>query len=309
MSTKEANFDHTVRLLRGSYGNYLQTIMSFSVALVFTIWGILYDNDWSEDLKNFMMLTVFFMVFSVLVAGKNVRDCQMADLFNGDKFAIYNRGSGSYRVLVMLSAVISVIFPLQTIAKSGSSNMAFMTLGLFYLLSASLNLSKVVRDRTDASFFKDYEQYLEGDIDKIRKLSRGTIIFLLSNGLSTVGSVVFYLQGLWKLPLLSSERKFSMTVTLAFAIFGCVEISKFVRDLMIESLAKEISTGYKFMLPLFVLLSLILAYGSTYYYYSYNLIKPEEFKFIILGLSYCLSSVLSISKLMRDASEAKNKND
>jgi len=113
-----------------------------------------------------------------------------------------------------------------------------------------------------------------------------------------VGAIAF-LYAVWYAPVESSDRYFLYTGFL-FSVFGCVSVSKAVRDKQEGIPVSGLFYGLSFVAAIapLVITSYFLAYDSTMDDYSHR---------GLLGIAYALSAfaVLAISKNERDKAAAK----
>ena len=113
-----------------------------------------------------------------------------------------------------------------------------------------------------------------------------------------VGAIAF-LYAVWYAPVESSDRYFLYTGFL-FSVFGCVSVSKAVRDKQAGFPVSGLFYGLSFVAAIapLVITAYFLAYDSTMDDYSHR---------GLLGIAYALSAfaVLAISKNERDKAAAK----
>ncbi|KAI9031285.1 hypothetical protein DFJ74DRAFT_702307 [Hyaloraphidium curvatum] len=296
--------ESSVSALRGTALNFLQTAASFAVALFVTLSGLATATGAEGSFaKPFLYLSVAFMVSSLFVAAKTVRDGQTADLLPGNPFSALIRGTQLWRIQAIGVALIAVVFPFYTVLGSSglsgwNDELRFALLGLAFLVSSTLNLSKAVRDRSDADFFSTLSPTpeLRRAVDMI---AAGTSAFVAFNGISLVASFAATLVSLWTEDTLLQDRKVLVTIGVLFQAYAAFQVAKLVRDLADPALAGMHTKSYR----LFTVIGFVAALGLLYGSLLTMPFSSAQQKLCVAGSLYVLSSTLSFSKLVRDQQE------
>ncbi len=190
--------------------------------------------------------------------------------------------------------------------------MRFMLLGLAYLFASTLNLAKTARDVFDADYF-EVTFGAEPTLEHTRALSfvvAGTPAFRVLNTLATGAAFTSALAGVWLNAELERERKALFCVALLFLAYAAFQVSKLVRDYN-DKMASAPRTPYAFA-TWFGFVAAIVILGGTIVLLPATALQR---RFFALASFFVLSSVLALSKLLRDDQEradheaAANKRD
>jgi len=303
--------------LRGTFWNFIQTGLSFFVALGCTFNGAARLDTWS---CRFFVVSVILMVASVLTAAKTIRDAQLADIFEKNVLSIAIRGSLGHRIQSFVVALLAVAVPFWAVLsingtrilvnslvdnpeEDSSNDLGYMLISLSWLFSSTLNFCKVIRDRTDASFFESnsrnfepLEQSIGFTIETVTRLGRGTVAYLVLNVLTSICSIGATISGVWTYNGLVHERRLLVTVSLLFMCYSAFQVSKLIRD---ENSGIKSTFFYKLFTCLGFAASIGLLFSCVV---SVPLTDPQRL-FCICGSMWTLASVLSLSKLIRDHQE------
>ena len=307
--------------LKGSNANYLQTVLFWVLSMAAVWFGIL-NYDYGENattdrkfLKQFMILSLGFMLNAIFNLSKLIRDTLISDLYAKEEWTYFTRGTISSRVQTYFAFAIALYVPFQTVIKVSKDDakwtgeLGFLLLGLLFSIQTSMNLAKVVRDYNDAVYFEQKIQKNNVDIGKtigiMKKVKVGTHAFVLVNVISTIISSYSLLSAVYNFDDMGIDRKLLIVVGVFLMMYAAVMLSKLVRDFVspIEDVRKSITFGYVVVIVLGFLLGLAFSLGVAYGLHDMKKISTSKFKFIFVGELYILTSVFSVSKLVRDATE------
>jgi hypothetical protein len=275
-------------------------------------------------LKEFMGLAVIFMINSIFNVSKTIRDTQISDLYAAETWTHFTRGTIMSRMQSYLAMALAIYVPYTTILSfskdevNWTGELGYLMLSLAYTIQTSMNLAKVIRDISDSHFFEkiiiEQEAIDEASRDKhllstlklnMRKVSAGTAAFFYINCFSAFLSCFSVLSGLYEYQQLSVERKGTIVIGVIFLISMAVQISKLIRDIISpdENVRKSLTNGYILLTVLSTLAALVCSFGAIYFMFIHKGLSFEQFKFLFTGELFILTSVLTLSKLIRDAAE------
>lgn len=163
-------------------------------------------SEWRETSSFF--LAVLFLVYSSANLVNISRDRFISRNFESDKLRFQLRGFGLSYFGAFLSVVFSAVLACLNAKPAGSDNVAnnwfdqykFLVIGLSFIVCTSVNVAKAERDRFDSIWFSDMEQEASTcDLEKysriMRKMSEGSIQFMLVNMLSFCGALCAFFSG------------------------------------------------------------------------------------------------------------------
>ena len=305
---RAAAFSSAATSLRGTGANTAAVSTAFIIALVGTVSGALADPALTEWALRFFLVALLLMVGSTVMVSKLVRDSLLADHFPGEPLGVMLRGSQSSRVLFWAIAVISVTLPpyaLLSVADDKSAESTrFLLLGLAYLFTATLNLAKSSRDGFDATFFERSfgAAPSAADLRALTAIASGTTVFKTLNTITTAVAFITAIGGVWSNTALARERQALFTVGLIFASYGAMQVSKLVRDYTDKAASKPRAAYAAATWAGFA-----VALGGHGAAIVLMPVTDAQRRYFALSSLFVLSSVLALSKLLRDDQEREEK--
>jgi len=306
-----SSFRASAASLRGTTANTAAVSIAFIIALVGTVGGALADPELTAWPLRFFLVAVLLMVGSIVTVSKLVRDNVLADSFPGEPLAAVLRGSQYSRVLSWGIAVTSVTLPpyalLSVASDAGAESTRFLLLGLAYLFAATLNLAKNTRDTFDADFFVGgaFAASPAAEAATARALesvASGTAAFKTLNTITAAVSLIAAIGGAWTNNALARERQALFTVGLLFVAYSAMQVSKLVRDYADHSAAQP---RVPYAAATWAGFAIAIACHAAAI--AFMPVTDAQRRYFGLASLFVLSSVLALSKLLRDDQEREDK--
>ena len=166
MSKKDSVTYLLVESLEGTQQYQLQCYLAFALAFLGMLFGV-YNMELPIERKGFLAMGFLFLTASSFTLAKVIRDRQEADklehlsrsgVIQGSERMIRSlRGTNHWYLLVLAAFIVPVIFlgyGVFIMPVSFESKNYIVMVGLF-LISATFNLAKNVRDREDAENWRE----------------------------------------------------------------------------------------------------------------------------------------------------------
>lgn len=265
-----------------------------------------------EDRPPHVLSTVF-LLSTVVTGAKILRDRDLASRFENELLARHVRGTPASAVVVAVTAAAALWFTFSPlvrafVASAAAGQAGVLLIAQAYMVTAAANAAKVLRDRFDADWLTSAVagsmRDRSAEFTRIAyDIARGTGAFSVINYMGLLGGAACVFWGITSAPTLNTDKKVILSLLIVFLAFSAMNVSKLARD-NLEGVPN--TAGWKVFSIFMFVASAVCAFAAPWHYSTTGELSREVFWFDAVGTMWMLSSVMSVSKLVRDA-EARKK--
>merc|ERR1719321_1439680 len=153
-ATPDEHWKRSIKLLRGTFGNYVNCWCSFATSLALACIGFVMMADTAE-VRALPFYATLMLISQCMTLAKVARDQQMASAGGETLEFEFLRPTRAYIFQVIfffLAAVACVVHSLFTIKLSDQWR-GTLTLAMLWIMTSSLCLAKTVRDQRDGTLW------------------------------------------------------------------------------------------------------------------------------------------------------------
>lgn len=226
----QADLNTAVYKLRGSWGNYVQSVLAFVVSTIMLFVGIHTDDD--AMYPNVDTVLVIFMIFTLMNASVVLRNRHTADLLEelhnveASRFWYPLIRGSDYAAWANYTFALGIFVTALVYVNLSVGKLSHLTSSVLFTAMATINLSKTVRDRFDATHF----EHAITLISVISRLSVGTIPYAVVNVLCFLFASVSTIVGIVTDTSISGSGRFGIVVVFLAMIIATINLAKLIRD-------------------------------------------------------------------------------
>jgi hypothetical protein len=299
-------FSDSVRLLRGTVGNYVLCWASFSIS-VFLCGGAVWLMTEVDSARNYTYVAFLFLIAQSFSMAKLMRDYLAAGVGGWSlemSFVAPTMAYAGQTIFFYLVALLSAMHAVASVDMTAQWRGAVCML-LVWITSSSLHLAKTMRDKRDADLWLKLENDQQASrIEHIANLAKGTPAYQGLVWVSFLISVVMTLAWMWtwEEEVLTLSGKGFFSVCFLFSVVSCFHFAKLVRDREdpIESKKLAKNPAFQFLTVVSFVGSIAITGAGCVFLEA----KTEQNMFLFTGFIYAVTSALALAKLVRDGIES-----
>lgn len=300
-------FAESVRLLRGTRGNYVLCWASFLLSLGLLGASVLQMTT-VQISRNLTFVSFLFLIAQSFSMAKMMRDYLAANVGAWSLDTSFVAPTAAFAAQTVVFYFIALGCAINAVASVEMSLQWRGLIGmlLVWITSSSMHLAKTMRDSRDADLWLKLEEDQHSlRTEYITNLAKGTpayqalvwCSFLLSLGM-TLGWM-----WTWEEEVISLAGKGFFSVCFLFSVVSCFHFAKLVRDREdpIEQMKLAKNPAFQFLTIVSFLVSVAITAAGCLFVEA----QTEQTMFLFTGFVFSVTSALALAKLVRDRIESE----
>jgi len=309
-ATPDEHWHRGIKLLRGTFGNYVNCWVSFVASLVLACIGFVLMAD-SAEVRALPFYATLFLVSQCMTLAKVARDQQMAAAGGETLEFEFLRPTRAYIIQVVvffLGAVACVVHSLFTI-KVSEQWRGTLVLTMLWIMTSSLCLAKTVRDQRDSALWDQLaEENRSKHVERIVAAAAGSTPYKVLVWVSVLVSISLSMVWLWGGPEYAEmpvASKGLVTVCFPFLAVCSFHLAKLVRDRADPVKKKDLDRQlpYQFLVVAGFLIAAVSFVAGVC---AVDGATMPQRMFLATGGTYLTFSCLFLAKQVRDALESED---
>jgi len=310
-ASPQEHWQRSMKLLRGTFGNYVNCWTSFVASLIISCAGFVLMADTAE-VRALPFYATLFLISQCMNIAKVSRDQQMAAVGGADivefEFLRPTRAYTFQVVAFFLASVACVVHSLFAIDVNDQWR-GTLTLSMLWIMTSSLCLAKTVRDQRDSWLWDQLpEEKRAMHVERIAIAAAGSLPYKLLVWASVLISISLSMVWLWAGPEykdMPTATKGLMTLCFPFCAVCAFHLAKLVRDRADPVKKKDLDRQlpYQFLVVAGFLIAAVSFIVSVCLVEGASM--PQRM-FLGTGGTYLTFSCLFLAKQVRDALESED---